>query len=646
MAFSINPDAETIDIVALREADFHLNALPFLEPPVFVNLSLESLDFQGNTVIADIGLRHPFLGLNEFTGFDVCGILISNGSVGGFSDTDLLFPGPDDLHLVNPDGFTRWWNPSEFPSNGTVFGYTDGMLGTPYSVGGFTATVNGYKYYCNDLEEPNAPIDDVNPDGRGFFSAGQKNVRRFTIDMGTGGLVFNYAVDASWTMPDGSPPYDVPDDFPPGANRPEAWNISVEIPANTLYNDGEENGGELSLNVLVYDWFDAGLNTVTIESPGNFDTASSATPAGGGTDYSTYSIDIIDATPGIDEIELLISVECGESGYGGMIPGAPQGMYWFFSVPVSAEAPGGDPEDPIVIDDLVLPTLCDDIVIQGDYAYVVARYAGLHIIDITDPEAATIVKTIDTPDQAMGVDVEGGYAYVADYNFGLRIIDIDPPESADIVGSLQTPAPSVQDGPKNVAVQGGYAYTAHYSNGMQVIDVNSPESPFLVNSVVISGAACDVAVDGDFAYVTDYYNNVVLIDISTPGSEAVVNTVATGANWGIATDNGYVYAGRRSAGDVAIVDAVPAASAYLVTTVDTPGYYVNLCISGDYAYLSGDNYPAADGSLQIVAINPPETAYVFSSVAIPGRGTTVAVKDNYAFETTLNAGLQIIKLWD
>ena len=83
--FTADPSAQTLDIIPLRGVEMHLNALPFLEPPPFVHVSLESLQINGNTVEADIGLRHPFLGLTEFTGFDVCGILISDGSIGGFS---------------------------------------------------------------------------------------------------------------------------------------------------------------------------------------------------------------------------------------------------------------------------------------------------------------------------------------------------------------------------------------------------------------------------------------------------------------------------------------------------------------------------------------------------------------------------------
>ena len=36
----IDPDAKAIEFIQLRSCEFHLNALPFLEPPPFVNLTL------------------------------------------------------------------------------------------------------------------------------------------------------------------------------------------------------------------------------------------------------------------------------------------------------------------------------------------------------------------------------------------------------------------------------------------------------------------------------------------------------------------------------------------------------------------------------------------------------------------------------
>ena len=59
--------------------------------------------------------------------------------------------GDGDMRLLNPDGYSRWWNPAEFPNNGTIFGYNDGLLGAPDSYADYNNTLNGYKYFCDDL---------------------------------------------------------------------------------------------------------------------------------------------------------------------------------------------------------------------------------------------------------------------------------------------------------------------------------------------------------------------------------------------------------------------------------------------------------------------------------------------------------------
>jgi len=335
--FTAHPETGTLDIAQLREGNFHLNALHFLEPPPFVNLTLESLEFTGNIIDADIGLRHPFLGLTEFTGFDVCGIFITVGSITGFDDPSLRMAGQADTHLLNPDGYSRWWNPAEFPvNNGTMFSYKDGLLGTKDSSADFNSTINGYKYYCDDLG-PNDPPAYVTLSKRGMFSAGKKNIRHYTIELGNAGLVFNYAVDACWAFPTGNKPWTAPDDFPPEANRAEAWRVEVTEVENTLWNDGTESGGDLVLSIDVYDWFNAALNAVKVESPGNFPLVASTTPESSGEGYCTYKIEILDANPAEGAINLLISVESEAVGYGDLLPGKPVTAFFSYSAEVLAE---------------------------------------------------------------------------------------------------------------------------------------------------------------------------------------------------------------------------------------------------------------------------------------------------------------------
>ena len=340
--FAADPSKGALDAVQLRTGDFHLNALVFLEPPALVNLTLESVKFNGNIVDADIGLKHPFLGLGEFTGFDVCGVLITNGSFSGFTDSSLRLATDGDTRLMNPDGLTRWWNPAEFPVNTkTMFGYNDGLLGTKDSAANFNSTLNAYKYFCDDLG-PNDPLSNVTTVGRGMFGAGQKNVRHYTIELGAG-LVFNYAVDASWQFPTGSPPWVVPDDFGPGSNKVEPWRADVTEVSNTLWNDGPDNGGSLSFTIDLYDRFNIENDIVYIESPGSFAPFGPLASSGGGEGYSTYEIDIPNATPVTSgSINVLIFITCESIGYGGLLPGTTEAAYFLYTPAVSSE-PGTVP---------------------------------------------------------------------------------------------------------------------------------------------------------------------------------------------------------------------------------------------------------------------------------------------------------------
>ncbi len=337
--FVADPGAATLDAIPLRSSEMHVNVLPFLEPPPKLNLTLESLEFNGDIIEVVIGLRHPFLGLTKFTGFDVCGIFITNGAISGFTDPDLVMAGDGDTRLLNPDGFARWWNPAEFPVNeGTMFSYNDGLLGTPHSSGNFNSTLNGYKYFCDALG-PDDAIESIPVNSRGQFSPGQMNTRHYTIKM-EAGLIFNYAIDACWVFPQGDPPWNAPDDFPENANRPEAYRISVAEIHNSLYWSDTETGGELHLAIDVYDWFNADLNNVRVESPGNFTVAESSTPIGGGDGYSTYQVDITETTlTSDDDIELLITIESDALDYGGLLPDKTVSAYFTHTSEVFTEEP-------------------------------------------------------------------------------------------------------------------------------------------------------------------------------------------------------------------------------------------------------------------------------------------------------------------
>ncbi len=339
--FTADPAAEVLEVTQLRNGNLHLNVLPFLEPPPLVNISLESVHFNGNLVDVDIGLRHPFAGLTEFTGFDVAGILITNGSVSGFTDTDIRYAGEGDTRLLNPDGYTRWWNPMEFPHNAGISSYTDGLLGVADSTAHYTCTINAYKFFCDDISDPDESIDDLDYSSRCMFTPGAKTVRNYQIELGGDGLIFNYAVDASWHFPAGTPPYIAPDDFGPAANRPEAWNILVTENSNSLWNDGSSSGGTIALDITAWDHFNADLNVIWLESPGNFAPAGPFSPIASDDYSAAFLAQISEATPASGSIDILIRAECETDDPNGK----PMALYSLYKAPVGGTEPNEGPKN-------------------------------------------------------------------------------------------------------------------------------------------------------------------------------------------------------------------------------------------------------------------------------------------------------------
>jgi len=643
--FTIDPSAKTLDVKPLRGADLHLNALPFLEPPMLVNITLESVVFNGDIIEVDIGLRHPFLGLTDFTGFDVCGVLISRGSIGGFNDPDILLPGPDDLRLLNPDGYTRWWNPSEFPVNdGTIFSYTDGLLGTPVSIANYTATLNGYKYFADELDVPDEPVSNLDPAGRGVFSAGQKNIRHYTIQMGSSGLVFNYAIDANWIFPTGGSPWEVPDDFGPGANRHEAWNAVVNINDNTLWNDGVDNGGDLSLSINVYDWFNAEQNLVTVESPGNFTAIVDAAPGNGGVGYSTFEIEIISATPAQDEIELLITAECEAVDYGGLLPGKTVASYFTTTVPVSDEEPQQGDINLVDITPPGWPATLSDVWIDHDYAYCSGNAGGLLILDISGTGDPTYVGGYKTDGSASELQVDGDYCYIADGGNGLVILDVSDPSDPQFEGSYPTSYDI-----SGIHVVGGYCYTANGKGGVLVLDIGggtsggSPDNPVLEGSYAVKYAALDIQVGGGIAYVSDYETRFLVLDVgggtqggspASPQLEAELTSIKSPDKifYGVS----FVYVSNTNPNQIVSID-IGNPSAPVVKDIKPTTYQVgDIWLQDDYLYTGQSN----DG---LIVYRISKSGYIDpeGSYNTTGYAYGVCLADNKAYVADYYYGLKV-----
>ncbi len=307
-----------ISITVMRGSAMILNVLQFLEPPVNVTLS-----YNPATVVikpaqkyvgVDVILKHPFVTPKHvFHGFDVRGIVM----------------GPD---VLNADGFTPVMNPADF--QGVPYGYKDGLLGQPDSVGHYEG-IWGYKYFTNALGNEQELGDFFsNPDNlalRGAFLEGTQCSRRYELSWAETAppinfFVFNYAVYANYHLPSGTPPYGI-EHYPIStANSAEAFCASITEASNSLYYINDSGGGEISLDVELFDWQGFDGTEVTLFADGAIPETPPVLASTGSTPKSFvyHFIDVpgqpIEAGPLDIYIKAVDPVTFGEAWFQGLLP--------------------------------------------------------------------------------------------------------------------------------------------------------------------------------------------------------------------------------------------------------------------------------------------------------------------------------------
>jgi hypothetical protein len=357
---AIDPVNGTIEAVPMRGATFSANVTRFVDgPPPNLTLKLGSIDVQPGymDIPVDVGLKHPFPGLDSYTGFDVLGVFMGNGSSTYPGPVGFTVAGQEDQRLLNADGYTRWFNAPEFTGAGSamaLLGYKPGKLGS----NGYTptATLNPYKYFADNLGKDDDAFAflENNSSDRGSFSPGNINYRHYDIRFpDIAGLKFQYAVVAHWepNVNAPNPPANL-NDFPPSANSDEALVLSVVDSSTLFYQDATTNGGSVVLNISPLDWSAVASGPMAEYSIKVFSSAWTGsadvdmTPVGSGSKYYTYHADIpATSLSSANPLPIWIEVDYPGLDYSNKfgVPNDASGTlasYFTMDIPVDGNVPG------------------------------------------------------------------------------------------------------------------------------------------------------------------------------------------------------------------------------------------------------------------------------------------------------------------
>lgn len=263
----VDPDDWTITASLNRSAMYTVNVTNIINNmPAGLGISMN-----GTTpgtgyvdVDLDITITHP-LNDAKFDGYDVRGVFLGQGTGVLDWDDDLTYAIKDiDPYIPATDGYTRWFNPTEFGNPG-LFGYAEGK----YASHGFlpSATLNPYRYFADGIG-PHTSIGQYiknGPANPGYFLHGTAITRNYYIrfPVPTPGFKYGYAIIADWEGPD-------PSQHPSHAR--EAIGCDAFYDGDVYYIDENENGGTLRLIITLFDWIselDSGVMKdfqITVES--------------------------------------------------------------------------------------------------------------------------------------------------------------------------------------------------------------------------------------------------------------------------------------------------------------------------------------------------------------------------------------------
>ena len=233
------------------------------------------------------------------------------------------------------------------------------------------------------------------------------------------------------------------------------------------------------------------------------------------------------------------------------------------------------PEKPEVLAVLALSGIVEDIIIDGNYAFVAgggSRYGEMLIMDISNPQAPVIVDDAEAIAFNKAVDVTGKYEFTLKLlwygetgptDYRLVVSDISNPTEPVEVATLQGRGPAT-----DVVINGHYAYIADNSSSLQVIDISNPLKPVYIVSVYTEGRPKKVTIAESIAYIIEAGNGLTAMDISEPERPIVLGHVkikSSAAIEDILVTEKYVYL-LNSEGLTIIPAAIPAATQFVDST--------------------------------------------------------------------------------
>ncbi|MCP3974392.1 MAG: PKD domain-containing protein [bacterium] len=359
------------------------------------------------------------------------------------------------------------------------------------------------------------------------------------------------------------------------------------------------------------------------------------------------------------------------------------GRYMMYVVDIA------DPANPALLGDLAMPDNPETIITYGDYAYLThGGVEKLSVVDFADPSNPFEAATLTLPNFAtQGLAILGDHIVLSTHA-ELLTIDISTPDVPVINANFSLGGLYICD----LALSGNTAFLSinhgAYPAEIHAFDISNLASPQSLNAVVtsipggyyprldvaadvvyfrtltsncleykwnggafiyqgyispFSGTLTDLVVKGENLYFLERDQDFVhAVSVQSPSPLEPIGDVATpGTAEGVIVPAGradIAYVADGEAG-LQVVDITDPLNPFIVGTVDTPGYAVDIALLGNTVFVadSGEGVQAID-------VSTPSSPAIIGNVDTPGSAVDIALTATHAYVADTDQGVQVVDI--
>ena len=296
-----------------------------------------------------------------------------------------------------------------------------------------------------------------------------------------------------------------------------------------------------------------------------------------------------------------------------------------------------DPAEPQPVSRFALPaSIYSPMVTSGRSLYLVNQ--GLTRMDLVNPEQPRLVWNLQLPGDTYfpgaltGLAISGDYAYVGAGSAGLHVVDLHFPQRPRRVVTLDHEA-------YDVVARGNLAFISELYGGLSLVDISDPTAPTVISTITGNWSVSDMKVVGDYLYVANYafpsVSALLIYDISNPTNPVQIGSFNTGAESPrhVEVNGKWAYLGVGTlSGILVIIDISDPTNPQYVSQLEFPVYFSDMTLAAGHILVTLPSIP--NGGLRAIDVSNPtqprvDGQYILSKsftlavAALPGQIVTL-----------------------